>query len=247
MKGLRIYLKPEKSKPTGAVFNIFQKLDKEFSPFLSVVQRSMSCKDCQQKQNDGFFFLDQGIELASTSRRCQPQHQHKPTEQIINLLKESKGKDLIILETLMEQDKSLLGLEPFESSQIKKAMEEGNLDPGHQIWIYHDSDTDPWNPVARLNRYAHVMIYIGVTEAIVGSAGRTDIHEVVHVSASKGFGKAKIRRQEVLRVTKFNLASKPSMIKYGVIKPNQMVFLGHKIEVCWQCKGEDCGTSKGMH
>ena len=231
-RGLRIYLKPEKGKLTGAVFDIFQKLDKGFSPFLGVVQRSLSCKDCQQKQNDGFFFLDQGIELTSTSRRCEAKHQHKPREQIINLLKESKGKDLINLETLMAQDKSLLGLEPFESSQIKKDMEEGILDPGHQIWIYHDSDTDPWNPVAWLNKYAHAMIYIGVTEAIVGSAGRTDIHEIIHVSASGGFGKAKIRRQEVLRVTKFNLAPKKSIVKYGVIKPNQMVFLGHEIQGC---------------
>ena len=39
-------------------------------------------------------------------------------------------------------------------------------------------------------------------------------------------------RQEVLRVTKFNLDSKQSTVKYGVIKPNQMVFLGHEIKCC---------------
>ena len=231
-RGLRIYLKPKSGKATGVIFDIFKKLDKEFSPVLSMVQRSLSCKECQQGQNGGFFYLNPGIELTSTSRRCEPQLQHEPKEQVINLLKESKGKDLINLETLMAQDKSLLGLEPFESSRIKRDMEEGLLDPGHQIWIYHDSDTDPWNPVARLNKYAHVMIYIGVTEAMVSSAGRTEIHEVVHVSASKGFGKAKIRRQEVLRMTKFNMNSKRSIVKYGVIKPNQMVFLGHEIEGC---------------
>ena len=227
-RGLRIYLKPKAGKATGAIFNIFQKLDEEFSSVLSLVQRSLSCKECQENQNGGFFYLNQGIELTSTSRRCEPKLQHEPKEQVINLL---KGKDLISLETLMEQDKSLLGLEPFESSQIKKDMEEGNLDAGHQIWIYHDSDTDPWNPVARLNKYAHVMVYIGFTEE-EGHGGRTEIHEVVHVSASGGFGKAKIKRQEVLRVTKFDVDSKQSIVKYGVIKPNQMVFLGHEIKGC---------------
>ena len=230
---LRIYIKPLKGKATCAIFNIFKKVDKEFSPFLCEVQRSLSCKECQKNQNDGFFFLDQGIHLTSTTRRCTPNIQHEPREKIIKLLEKSRDKDLINLKTLMAQDKSLLGLEPFESSQIKKDMEGGNLDAGHQIWIYHDSDTDPWNPVARLNKYAHVVIYIGVTEAMITSAGRTDIHEVVHVSASSiSKAKAKIRRQEVLRVTKFNLASKQSIVKYGVIKPNQMVFLGHDIDGC---------------
>ena len=42
--------------------------------------------------------------------------------------------------------------------------------------------------------------------------------------------KAKIRRQEVLRVTK-STDGEP-VIRYGAIKPNQMVFLGHKIEGC---------------
>ena len=42
--------------------------------------------------------------------------------------------------------------------------------------------------------------------------------------------KAKIRRQEVLRVTK-STDGEP-VIRYGAIKPNQMVFLGHDIEGC---------------
>ena len=228
---LRIYIKPLKGKATCAIFNIFEKVDKGFSPFLCEVQRSLSCKECQKNRNDGFFFLDQGIHLTSTTRRCTPKLQHEPREKIVKLLEESRDKDLINLETLMAQDKSSLGLKPFESSQIKKDMEEGNLDAGHQIWIYHDSDTDPWNPVARLNKYAHVMVYIGFTEE-EGRVGRTEIHEVVHVSASGVFGKAKIKRQEVLRVTKLNLHSKRSIVKYGVIKPTQMVFLGHEIKGC---------------
>merc|ERR1712037_149126 len=44
-----------------------------------------------------------------------------------------------------------------------------------------------------------------------------------------GIVKAKIRRQ-VLRVTK--PTDGELVIRYGAIKPNQMVFLGHKIEGC---------------
>ena len=81
---------------------------------------------------------------------------------------------------------------------------------GEQIWIYHDSGTKPCNPVACMNPYAHVVIYIGKTG---------DIHEVVHISTApvtRGLMKAKIRRQNVMEV----------------IKPRDQVFLGHKIPDC---------------
>ena len=55
-----------------------------------------------------------------------------------------------------------------------------------------------------MNKYAHVVKYTGLREAVKGKE-TTEIHEVVHVSKSsivKGLMKAKIRRQEVLRVTK---------------------------------------------
>ena len=145
----------------------------------------------------------------------------------MEILENSGGKQLFSLETLMAQKKSVLGLEPFKSSQIKKDMEEGILEPGHQIWIYHDSETDPWNPIARMNKYAHVVVYAGFQEEITGDQ-KTEIHEIVHVSKSsifKGIMKATIKRQEVLRVI-----TAPD--KYGAIKKKQMVFLGHKIEGC---------------
>ena len=132
----------------------------------------------------------------------------------------------------MAQKKSVLGLEPFKSSQIKKDMEEGILEPGHQIWIYHDSETDPWNPVARMNKYAHVVVYAGFQEEVTGDQ-KTEVHEVVHVSKSsifKGIMKATIKRQEVLRV--ITVPEKERVVKYGAIKKKQMVFLGHKIEGC---------------
>ena len=43
-RGVRIFLKPKKGKITGAVFEIFRRIDKEFSPYLTDVHRSLSCK-----------------------------------------------------------------------------------------------------------------------------------------------------------------------------------------------------------
>ena len=77
----------------------------------------------------------------------------------------------------------VIPVELFRNSQIKKDMEVGVLEPGHQIWIYHDSQTDPCNLVARMNKYAHVVIYTGLQEAVNGNE-TAEIHEVVHVSKS---------------------------------------------------------------
>ena len=114
------------------------------------------------------------------------------------------------MKNLLDVDKSTLDLMPFEDSATMKDMLSGKLEPGQQIWIYHDSQTNPCNLIARFNTYAHVVIYIGE---------RNQKHEVVHIACApvtRGLMKAKIRRQDVM----------------DVIKPRDQVFLGHKIPNC---------------
>ena len=104
-----------------------------------------------------------------------------------------------------------------ENSYLNLDMLSGQLKCGEQIWIYHHSGTNPCNPVACMNPYAHVVIYIGKTG---------DIHEVVHISTAsvtRGLLKARIRRQNVMEV----------------IKPRDQIFLGHKIP--------DCEVSANLH
>ena len=51
-------------------------------------------------------------------------------------------------------------LEDFsDNSKIRRQMLDGELEPGQQIWIYHDKETNCLNCVARVNPYAHVAIY----------------------------------------------------------------------------------------
>jgi len=82
--------------------------------------------------------------------------------------------------------------------------------------------------VARVNPYAHCLIYIGHRKE-----GKKEIHEVVHTAmASIGSGvlKATIRREPVLIVK-----SKPgtlTTVKFGPIKADDHVFLGHKLVSC---------------
>ena len=107
----------------------------------------------------------------------------------------------------MKMDKESLHLETFDESQIKADMFNGRLPKGEQLWIHHDRETDPWNMAARVNPYAHCVIYVG-SRTIDGK----EVHEVVHVAKAsmKGLLKATITRQDVLTV----------------IKPNNKVFLG---------------------
>ena len=235
-RGVRIHLKPQSGQLTKATFEILRKLDEVFSPFVGDTQRSLSCKECQKNKKDGVFFMEEGLSLASSTRPCTWDLQHKPSQRIADLIETSQGDNLFDFNALMTREKSQLGLEPFKSSQMKRDMENGKLEPGHQIWIYHDSETDCWNPVARMNKYAHVVIYVGPKEyPEVTDKSQTVVHKVVHVakaSVTKGLMKAHIKCQEVLRVTKFNQNHRDPVIKYGAIKPNQMVFPGHKIKGC---------------
>ena len=66
-----------------------------------------------------------------------------------------------VFQDVLNLDKSQLDLQRFETSEIKHDMESGFLEPGEQIWIFRNSETNPCNPVARYNNYAHVVIYIG--------------------------------------------------------------------------------------
>ena len=110
----------------------------------------------------------------------------------------------------MKRPKESLELEQFQTSHIKRNMLKGRLKVGEQIWIHHDAESDPFNPVARMNPYAHVVVYVGQREV-----GGQMIHEVVHVlkKSMSGFAKASVVREDVIKV----------------IRPHEQVFLGHKI------------------
>ena len=222
-KQLRIHLTPteevgeRRRRITKDVFEIFQKLDKKFTKILPKglehrMQRSLSCKRCQKEGKHEFFFLNLDLKVKDNSRFCNKGHS-LPGETEWMMEMSGKSKTPFRLKNLMKQDKDQLGLQPFATSQIKSDIMAGSLQAGAQIWIYHDKDTDPWNPVARWNPYSHCVVYVGEKDGV---------HEVVHVykawSAVLRFGliKGTIKRMDIEEV----------------IKPNQLVFLGHKIEGC---------------
>jgi len=213
-KEIRIHMRPKKAKVTKDVFEIFQKLDRHFTKELPMheVQRSLSCKVCQKEGKTGIFFLNSDLKVKGNSRFCDAGHSICAD---LEWMMEMSGKSEtpFKLKNLMKQDKDQLGLQPFATSQIKSDIMAGSLRAGAQIWIYHDKDTDPWNPVARWNPYSHCVVYVGEKDGV---------HEVVHVykawSAVLRFGliKGTIKRMDIEEV----------------IKPSQLVFLGHKIEGC---------------
>ena len=212
-KEIRIHLRPRKKK-TKHVFEIFQKLDNKFTEAFPMdqAQRSLSCKKCQKEGQNGIFFLDPSLKVKSNARFCCSGHSI-PDDIEWMMEMSGKAKTPFKLKNLMKQDKEKLGLEPFGESKIKEEMESGTLKQGAQIWIYHDKHTDRWNPIARWNPYSHCVVYVGETNKV---------HEVVHVYKAwsrvfrLGLIKGTIKRMDVNEA----------------IKPNQLVFLGHKIEGC---------------
>ena len=108
-------------------------------------------------------------------------------------------------------------LEVFSDSNIYQNMESGNLKKGQQIWIFHNGETDMFNCVARINPYAHCVVYVGPRIVTGKHKEIKKIHEVVHVTKSWKcctLMKAEIRKEDVL----------------DVIKPDNKVFLGHPLK-----------------
>ena len=206
-RGIKFHLQPTTGEMTEDVFSILEKMDAAFKPHLDEVQRSLACKECLQDGTPGYFRLQEGVKLDSEIEKCSETEHSLPQKLTCNMRKKQKPFEM---KNLLAVKKTSLNLEPFEDSKIRRDMLSGDLKRGEQIWIYHDSETNPCNPVACLNKYAHVVIYVGKTE---------DIHEVVHISTApitRGLMKAKIRKQNIM----------------DVIKPNDQIFLGHRVPDC---------------
>ena len=108
------------------------------------------CVQCQEEGKPGYFIVEAGVKLKCDIRKCS-EKEHTLGEEIKACMKEKKGPFKM---------RSKLGLQPFESVEIKKDMVSGRLNLEEQVWVYYDTRTNPCNPVARLNTYAHVVIYV---------------------------------------------------------------------------------------
>ena len=152
-RGIRFLLKPCEGPLRSASLEILAHLDEKFSTGLDDPQRSLICKTCLLEGNQGYFQLKEGLQLKSMTALCS--RFHKLDKSLIDVVQTSLEPQEFQLKTLMETPKEELGLEPFGSSDIRKRLLAGQLPIGEQIWIYHDAQTNPWNPVARWNPYAH--------------------------------------------------------------------------------------------
>ena len=210
-RGVRFHIKPSEGPITKASIEILKKMNSVFTVDPKSVQKSLVCKECHLDGGfHGYFELEENLGLVSEVDLCSRLH-HNMDKRIIRFFKESDKRKPFKLQSLMEMEKKKLGLQEFKTSQIQARILSGRLDIGEQIWVYHDKETDPANAIARVNPYAHVMVYVGPREeqGIV-------VHEVVHVGkdSMRGFSKATIKRENV----------------QTAIKPHNQVFLGHKID-----------------
>ena len=160
-RGVRFHLQPKAGEMTEDVFSILEKMDLAFAPCLEEVQRGLVCKECFVEEKTGYFNLQEGVRLESVISLCSEEEHSLPERMRDLMIKKQKPFEMKNLLAAVAEGKSTLNLKPFEESQIKKDMLSGQLTPGEQIWIYHDSQTNPCNPIACINSYAHVVVYTG--------------------------------------------------------------------------------------
>ena len=134
------------------------------------IERFLPCPTCMLKGKDRYFSaVGPGFEPHDEMERC---HSLKLIDG------DFAGEDVFIEEKhgLDKKQKALIGI--FEQEQVSTLHEflkdgiqtikkvpfrelEGDLEVGHQIWIYRDRRTSPCNPVAVMMPYAHVAVYVG--------------------------------------------------------------------------------------
>ena len=163
----------------------------------------------------------EGLQILTPDGLCSPDLEHNMDKNLVGMMQTVNEPEPFQLESLMKMNKESLGLEVFQDSELKKKMLKGELAKGEQIWIYHDAETNP-NLVARINRYSHVVVYVGRREDKNGKRvldrNGDEIHDVVHVAKSNWRGIV------VAGITKVDINT--------VVKPNDKVFLGHKLKKC---------------
>jgi hypothetical protein len=209
---IRVHLKPANGNLDKVVFEILLKIDAIFSDEICIdMNKHLMCKTCLVKGRPGYFDLEANMQLETPTSRCSMDHMLE--KEFVEMMKDSFKMKPFKLESLMKMDEKSLKLEVFENSKIRTSMLQGKLPLGEQIWIRHTRDTDPNNPIARMNPYAHVVVYVGSRWL----EGR-EVHEVVHVDEDyrSAFAMAYIARVDVDKV----------------IKLDNTVFLGHKLQTC---------------
>jgi len=225
-RGIRISLRPKTGSVSAATVKILKMLDSKFTSNFKHLQRCVPCKKCIIDGKYGYFPLEEGMRLSSAHSRCSQNLEHTMDERLIEIMQKAQEPESFQLKPLMETKKEDLGLEAFETSEIKRKMDNGELNEGEQIWVFHDTEINP-NAIAKIMAYSHCLVYIGSKkgedgEEILDSDGR-QIHEVVHATFA-GISKLVRSTGVVDKIARVNVMS--------AIKPNDMVFLGHRIKEC---------------
>ena len=155
---IKIHLKPTKGSISKEVIEVLRVLDSVWAPELEGVHRSLACKSCHEEEKEGYVLLDKGLKLIQNDAYCQSERGCNQQHELEEKLRAMLVKPLHLTSLLEGIDAS--SLEEFnEHSTIRKQMLERMLDVGQQIWIFHNKETNRLNCIARVNPYAHVVIY----------------------------------------------------------------------------------------
>ena len=139
-------------------------------------KKGLSCQDCENDGNVGYFTLDENFRLKDQHDQCSPARKHRVTADLHDVMSS----------TLEEEKKGFSGPTPlmkgsftsipeekiFTGEQMLEKIKSDDILPGTQIWIWRSKEE---NCIAARIDYAHVLVYIGKKD------GDDAVHEVVHV------------------------------------------------------------------
>ena len=168
-RDIQVHLMSPGGKQSKSMINILQKLDERFTQGLPECPIYLACKKCPMESNLGFP-LENGFR-PKNRETCRSLVSNKPEHKIDYDFLMLWLKPFNLNDFLKSGIKSI---EKWPFHRVKK-----DIKIGDQIWIYRDSTSNKWNPIASNNPYAHVVVVVSVGEVI----------EVVHVVKNSRFWK----------------------------------------------------------
>ena len=128
------------------------------------MQRFLPCNACLALGKDRYFVeVGPGFEPRDEMEICQGVNGDSRSDEKQHYMDERQKSLIRTIPPVVAMNQTLRGGIQGQPLKPLREIEEG-LKVGDQIWINRDRSSHPYNPVARLMPYCHVVVYVGVDD-----------------------------------------------------------------------------------
>ena len=125
------------------------------------MQRFLPCNACLALGKDRYFVeVGPGFELRDEMEICQGVNGDSRSDEKQHYMDERQKSLIRTIPPVVAMNQTLRG--GIQSQPLRDI--EKDLRIGDQIWINRDRSSHPYNPVARLMPYCHVVVYVGADD-----------------------------------------------------------------------------------